>query len=67
MAWRIDQSLGRLREERAYSPLSDPLTVFQPGRADQIWLISFMDYDLGFFDEEVGRVQPGPNPFVPEV
>ena len=34
--------------------------------ADNIWLVSFMDYDLGFFDEEVGRVEPGPNPFIPE-
>ena len=35
--------------------------------ADQIWLVSFMDYDLGFFDEEVGRVEPATNPFVPKL
>jgi putative transposase len=34
---------------------------------DKIWLVSFMDYDLGYFDEEEARVEPGPNPFVPEV
>lgn len=34
---------------------------------DKIWLISFLDYDLGYFDEEVGRVEPGPNPFVPKL
>ncbi len=34
--------------------------------ADQIWLVSFMDYDLGFFDQEQGRVEPAPNPFAPE-
>jgi len=34
---------------------------------DRIWLVSFMDYDLGYFDEEEARVEPGPNPFVPEV
>jgi putative transposase len=34
---------------------------------DQIWLVSFMDYDLGFFDEEVGRVEPAENPFVPKL
>jgi hypothetical protein len=28
---------------------------------------SFMDYDLGFFDQDENRVEPGPNPFVPEV
>ncbi len=33
---------------------------------DQIWLVSFMDYDLGYFDNERGRVEPGPNPFVPD-
>jgi len=35
--------------------------------ADKIWLVSFMDYDLGFFDEDVGRVEPSTNPFVPEL
>jgi len=33
---------------------------------DQIWLVSFMDYDLGYFDNERGRVEPGPNPFAPD-
>jgi len=35
--------------------------------ADNIWLVSFMDYDLGFFDEEVGRVEPAENPFLIKV
>ena len=34
---------------------------------DQIWLVSFLNYDLGFFDEEVGRVEPAPNPFIPKL
>ncbi len=34
--------------------------------ADKIWLVSFMNYDLGFFDEEQGRVEPGANPFRPD-
>lgn len=34
---------------------------------DRIWLVSFLDYDLGFFDEDVGRVEPATNPFVPEL
>ena len=34
--------------------------------ADQVWLVSFMDYDLGFFDNEQGRVEPTLNPFTPE-
>jgi putative transposase len=33
---------------------------------NQIWLVSFMDYDLGFFDKDEGRIEPGPNPFAPE-
>lgn len=31
--------------------------------ADRLWLISFMHYDLGFFDHESGRVECAPNPF----
>jgi transposase InsO family protein len=34
---------------------------------DGIWLVSFLDYDLGFFDEVEGRVEPGPNPFTAKV
>ena len=33
---------------------------------DQVWLVSFLDFDLGFFDREEGRVEPAPNPFVPK-
>ncbi len=33
---------------------------------DQIWLVTFLEYDLGFFDKDVGRVEPAPNPFDPE-
>jgi putative transposase len=33
---------------------------------DQIWLVSFLEYDLGYFDNERGRVEPGPNPFMPD-
>jgi putative transposase len=35
--------------------------------ADHIWLISFMHYDLGFFDHETGRVECAPNPFSAKV
>ena len=34
--------------------------------ADRIWLVSFMQYDLGFFDEEAQRVEPAENPFIPK-
>ena len=33
--------------------------------ADKIWLVSFMEYDLGFFDQDEGRVEPTTNPFIP--
>jgi putative transposase len=36
--------------------------------ADEIWLVSFMDFDLGFFDATENRVEPvGENPFAPKV
>jgi putative transposase len=31
--------------------------------ADHVWLISFMHYDLGFFDDQTSRVECAPNPF----
>jgi len=31
--------------------------------ADHVWLISFMHYDLGFFDDQCNRVECAPNPF----
>jgi putative transposase len=35
--------------------------------SDRIWLVSFMDYDLGYFDDEAGPVAPIENPFSPRV
>jgi hypothetical protein len=34
---------------------------------DGIWLVSFMDYDLGFIDLEEKTLQPLENPFGPKV
>jgi putative transposase len=34
---------------------------------DGIWLVSFMDYDLGYFDDETCRLEPLANPFGPKV
>jgi putative transposase len=31
--------------------------------SEKIWLVSFMHYDLGFFDEEADRVECAENPF----
>jgi len=35
--------------------------------AEKIWLVSFMSYDLGFFDHETGRVECAVNPFAAKV
>ena len=35
--------------------------------SDRIWLVSFMDYDLGFFDHETGRLGAAENPFAAKV
>jgi len=34
---------------------------------ERIWLVTFMHYDLGYFDDEVGRLEPIANPFGPKV
>ena len=34
---------------------------------ERIWLVTFMQYDLGYFDDEVGRLEPITNPFGPKV
>ncbi len=34
---------------------------------DRIWLVSFMDYDPGYFDDDTCRVEPIENPFGPKV
>ncbi len=31
--------------------------------SEQIWLVSFMDYDLGYFDDQTCRLEPLENPF----
>jgi putative transposase len=33
---------------------------------DGIWLVSFMHYDIGFFDDQANRIEPADNPFAPE-
>jgi putative transposase len=31
--------------------------------SEEIWLVTFMDYDLGYFDHETCRLEPLDNPF----
>ncbi len=35
--------------------------------SENIWLVSFMHYDLGYFDDETCRLEPIENPFTPKV
>ena len=35
--------------------------------SEKIWLVTFMDYDLGFFDHETARVECAVNPFAAKV
>ncbi len=34
---------------------------------DHVWLVSVMHYDLGYFDDETGRLRPIDNPFAQTV
>ena len=34
---------------------------------ERIWLVSFMQYDLGYFDDESCRLEPIENPFGPKL
>jgi putative transposase len=34
---------------------------------DGIWLVTFMDYDLGYFDEDSSNFEPLENPFAPKL
>ena len=34
---------------------------------EHVWLVSFMHYDLGYFDDETCRLEPIANPFGPTV
>jgi putative transposase len=34
---------------------------------EEVWLVSFMDYDIGYFDMESRKVSGIENPFGPKV
>ena len=35
--------------------------------SEHIWLVSFMDYDLGYFDHEACRLEPLESPLGPKM
>jgi putative transposase len=34
---------------------------------ERVWLVTFMRYDLGYFDDETCRLEPIENPFTPKL
>jgi putative transposase len=52
---------SRYTEEQIAFALRQNVGVKQV--ADQVWLVSFMQYDLGFFDNKCCRVEAAENPF----
>ena len=54
-------SLCRVKLQTAAAPIAMPKV------ADRVWLVSFMDYDLGYFDDETCRLEPIDNSFGPKV
>ncbi len=61
---------GRICVERRKIHLSTVLAGHDVGIRqvdERIWLVSFMSYDLGYFDLDSCRVEPIDNPFGPRV
>lgn len=54
---------GRRKINLSTALAGQPVGIREVG--DRIWLVSFMDYDLGFFDHETGRIESAVNPFDP--
>jgi hypothetical protein len=57
---------GAREVKRSHSPSSQPRLRIKEV-SDKIWLVSFMDYDLGFFGHETGRLDSADNPFAGKV
>lgn len=60
---RICMDRRKINFSRAFA--GHPVGVKQV--EDKIWVVSFMGYDLGYFDEEENRVEPGANPFTAQL
>lgn len=52
---------------RRYSTSSRGQKVGVTQVGDHVWLVTFMHYDLGYFDDETCRLEPIENPFGPKV
>lgn len=55
--------IGRQRKVFLSESLgSQPVGLY--AQDDGVWLVKFMDYELGFFDDQSLRFTPGENPFI---
>ena len=57
--------LGRKKINFSRAFASETVGINEVG--DKIWLVTFMDIDLGYFDEDSKRLEPIDNPFSPKV
>ena len=68
------QMFGQIGPRSGLSNLFGPSSNQAPGQAvgikevnDDIWLVTFLDYDLGYFDLETRVLEPLENPFGPKL
>ena len=54
-------------QENQFEPVLAGQAVGVKEVDDGIWLVSFMDYDLGYFDLDTRVLEPIENPFGPKV
>jgi hypothetical protein len=54
---------SRVQEFRGFSQVFAGQAVGIKEVHDDIWLVSFMDYDLGYFDLDTRVLEPLENPF----
>ena len=70
---RLDRRRHALRAHLLSAPEDQLSQVFAGQKVgvkqtdDHIWLVTFMDYDLGYFDDETCRLEPIDNPFGPKL
>ena len=63
MLWRTSCILRNISVTISFSHVFAGQQVGIREIEEKIWLVSFMHYDLGFFDHETGRVECADNPF----
>jgi hypothetical protein len=64
------QELPAAGQVRPLHPVLQPRAATSGGikeGSEKIWVVSFMQYDLGFFDDEPCRIESAENPFVARV